>query len=199
MASKASGYRFGPDKCARGVFACEVVVPRVRASIASVDSEANVCVEVPGEIAYRHVVLRAVAALCKVASERVSGRRAPAGALTQQVVSAVGEAFNNIVLHCYRDRESDIVRVRMRIQANILHVTVEDFGSSFDPATAPLPDLEALPESGLGIFIMRSLMDEVSYRPGRPNVLTLSKRIQECPAGLPKISGRRTTDGLLHD
>jgi hypothetical protein len=29
--------------------------------------------------------------------------------------------------------------------------------------------------------------------------LTLSKRIQECPAGLPKISGRRTTDGLLHD
>jgi serine/threonine-protein kinase RsbW len=156
-------------------------------------------VEVPGEITYRHMVLRAVSAVCKVAIERVCGRYAPAGALTDQVVSAVGEAFNNIVIHCYRNRASDIVRLRMKIQDNVLHLTVEDFGRSFDPVNAPLPDLEAMPESGLGIFIMRSMMDEVSYQPGQPNVLTLSKRIQDCPAGLPMILGRRTAHGLLHE
>jgi serine/threonine-protein kinase RsbW len=159
----------------------------------------NVCVEAPGEIAYRYVILRAVAAVCKVAITRVCGRRVPADGFTHQVVSAVGEAFNNIALHCYRDRSPDIIRVRMAIEASVLRLTIEDYGASFDPLTARVPDLDALPESGLGIFIMRSLMDEVTYQPGRPNVLNLSKRIRECPAGLPKVSGKRTTHGLLNE
>ncbi|HEX7598493.1 MAG TPA: ATP-binding protein, partial [Polyangia bacterium] len=77
-------------------------------------------------------------------------------------------------------------------------ISMEDFGASFDPAAAPVPELDAMPESGLGIYIMRSFMDEVTYRAGRPNVLILSKRIQGCSEVLPRISGRRTSDGLLH-
>jgi serine/threonine-protein kinase RsbW len=177
----------------------QVVTRPPRGNIAVVLSGGSVCVETPGEIAYRYVILRAVAAACKVAITRVCGRRVSAEGFTHQVVSAVGEAFNNIALHCYRDRPSDIVRVRMTIEAGVMRLTIEDYGASFDPLTAQVPDLDALPESGLGIYIMRSLMDEVTYQPGRPNVLNLSKRICECPGELPKVSGKRTTHGLLHE
>jgi serine/threonine-protein kinase RsbW len=39
------------------------------------------------------------------------------------------------------------------------------------------PDLDALPESGLGLFIMRSFMDKVIYTAGAPNVLSLTKHL----------------------
>jgi serine/threonine-protein kinase RsbW len=148
-------------------------------------------VQVPGEIIYRHLVLRALAAVCKVAIKSECGQDELADDFTHQVISAVGEAFNNIAVHCYRDRPLDIVRIAMNIQMDRLVFTLEDFGTSFDPMTAPPPDLEALPESGLGVFIMRSFMDEVRYRPGKPNQLVLSKRICGCPGGLPSIEGRR--------
>jgi len=38
--------------------------------------------------------------------------------------------------------------------------------------------IEALPESGMGLHIMQSFM-AMSYRTGRPNLLTLSKRFEE--------------------
>ena len=43
------------------------------------------------------------------------------------------------------------------------------------------PDLESLPESGLGIFIIKSFMDQVVYRPGAPNLLEMTKRIVSRP------------------
>lgn len=176
----------------------QVVVDLMRGNIVAVLLGATVCVEAPGEIAYRHVILRAAAAVCKLAVTRACGRRAPADGFSHQVVSAVGEAFNNIALHSYHDRQADIVRLRMTIEPSVLHLIMEDYGAGFDPFTARVPDLEALPESGLGIFIIRSLMDEVTYQQGRPNVLSLSKRIRECPSELPRVSGKRTKNGLLN-
>jgi hypothetical protein len=40
----------------------------------------------------------------------------------------------------------------------------------------PLPDFESLPESGFGIYIIKTLM-EIHYKAGHPNVLTLSKTL----------------------
>ncbi len=57
-----------------------------------------------------------------------------------------------------------------------------DHGESFDPSEIPLPDLKAdLSDrkiGGLGIFLMRKLMDEVHYeaKPDKSNVLTMTKR-----------------------
>jgi serine/threonine-protein kinase RsbW len=67
----------------------------------------------------------------------------------------------------------------MDIKTQPDHISIEfrDWGDSFDPDAVPLPDLENLPESGLGIFIIKTLMD-ISYAPGKPNVLTLSKSLE---------------------
>ena len=58
-----------------------------------------------------------------------------------------------------------------------------DHGKPFDLSTVPPPDLGRLPESGLGVHIMKSWMDDVAYRRGEPgsqrgaNVLSMTKRL----------------------
>jgi serine/threonine-protein kinase RsbW len=118
-----------------------------------------------------------------------------------QVVSAVGEAFNNIVLHGYAERQVRERQVReqqvreqtgidLRIQTRRGHIRIElrDWGSGFDPTRIPPPEFDTLPESGLGLFIMQSFT-EMAYRPGRPNLLTLSKRYVERSSAVRKSEG----------
>ena len=52
-----------------------------------------------------------------------------------------------------------------------------DEGRAFEFDDAPEPDLAALPESGMGIYIIRELADEVTYTAGPPNVLTMKKNL----------------------
>jgi serine/threonine-protein kinase RsbW len=136
---------------------------------------------VPGVIRYRNVVLRAVSAACKTGAREAGLDGAAADQLCIAVISAAGEAFNNIALHGYQGREPDIIRIEMELEGTGLWIRLEDYGRSFDPASIAPPDLAALPESGMGVFILRSLMDEVTYAPGSPNTMTLFKRIDARP------------------
>jgi serine/threonine-protein kinase RsbW len=133
-----------------------------------------------GRVQHRDVVLRAVSAACKLVRDRPdpSTEDAEWNAFRMQVVTAVSEAFNNIVLHAYAGREDGIIEMKIRTRRNYISIELRDFGDSFDPARVPPPDLDRLPESGLGIYIIKELMD-LSYRPGRPNVLVLTKRLHD--------------------
>jgi serine/threonine-protein kinase RsbW len=132
---------------------------------------------VPANLAYRDLVTRAATTVCKIATGREGGVD-PIGAETiSELVSAVGEAFNNAVLHAYAGEEGGTVTVAIDAQADVIEVTMSDEGASFDLDAVPVPDLAALPESGMGIYIIRSFVDEVSYTPGPPNVLRMRKRL----------------------
>jgi anti-sigma regulatory factor (Ser/Thr protein kinase) len=134
-----------------------------------------------GRVQHRDIVLRAVAAACKLVRQD-PGQPLDAGwnDFRMEVVTAVSEAFNNIVLHAYAGRDDGIIEMNIRTGRNHISVELRDFGDSFDPSKVPEPDLDGLPESGLGMFIIKELMD-VEYRPGRPNVLVLSKRLDGHP------------------
>jgi anti-sigma regulatory factor (Ser/Thr protein kinase) len=54
-----------------------------------------------------------------------------------QVVTAVSEAFNNIVLHAYAGREDGIIEMKIRTRKNYISIELRDFGDSFDPARVP--------------------------------------------------------------
>jgi len=94
------------------------------------------------------------------------------------VVSAFGEAFNNTAIHSFRGRTSGDVDIEIEIGDDFITIRVLDFGNSYDFSSVPEPDLENLPESGMGIFIIRSFMDEVSYTVGAPNILSMTKRVR---------------------
>lgn len=134
---------------------------------------------VPGALGYRDLFLRVVAAACKLSrgEPAESSRPSPAQAeFDSHVISAAGEAFNNICIHGYREREGDIdAEIDPRPDGIVIRLV--DTGATFNPLDHPPPSLESLHESGMGLFIMKSFM-EVAYEGGPPNVLRLTKRRQ---------------------
>ena len=95
---------------------------------------------------------------------------------------AADEAASNIIEHAYEGVSNGLLELSCGVKGNIITIILVDHGESFDPSEIPLPDLKAdLSErkiGGLGIFLMRKLMDEVHYeaKPNKNNVLTMIKR-----------------------
>jgi len=142
------------------------------------EAPALIRLQLLGILEHRDVALRAVSTACKLVTPRPLG---PAwNEFQMQVVSAVGEAFNNIVLHGYEGRKEGSIDLRIQTHRGHIRIELRDWGSGFDPTEVPAPAFDTLPESGLGLFIMQSFM-EMAYRSGRPNLLTLSKRYVERP------------------
>jgi len=136
--------------------------------------EALIRMQMLGVLEHRDVALRAVSAACKLVSRRP--QRIDLSEFRTQVVSAVGEAFNNIVLHGYAGRDDGVIELDIETAPGRIKVELRDYGESFDLDAIPVPDLELLPESGLGIFIIKAFM-HIRYRPGSPNVLILTKSV----------------------
>ena len=100
-----------------------------------------------------------------------------------QIDVAVDEIFSNIARYAYPDGEgSATVRLGDDEASGLFSITFEDQGIPFDPLRQEEPDvsLSAAERSigGLGIFLVRKTMDEVTYafRDGS-NILCLKKRL----------------------
>jgi anti-sigma regulatory factor (Ser/Thr protein kinase) len=87
--------------------------------------------------------------------------------LEADVTLALEELFINIVRHGYPDGGEHSIHVEINVGGSAITMTVEDKGLPFNPMDVPLPDT-ILPigerqVGGLGIHIIRSLTDSVSY------------------------------------
>jgi anti-sigma regulatory factor (Ser/Thr protein kinase) len=128
-------------------------------------------------LSYRDVATRVVSSACKLVGQRAQVDERRRAVFHDEVLSAFGEAFNNVVLHAFEGRSDGEIVLEIDGDAAGIVLRLMDRGSTFAPELVPAPDLSSLPEGGLGLFIMRSFMDEVRYAPGSPNVLSLSKRL----------------------
>ena len=103
--------------------------------------------------------------------------------VVSELTLALEEAVSNVIRHGYGDRPDGLISVTFRATGESIVATVEDAAVGFDPLTHPEPDLsvpvEARPAGGMGVYLIKRLMDEVDYRvdDGR-NVLTLTKRLR---------------------
>ena len=94
---------------------------------------------------------------------------------------ALEECVTNVITHACNDGREHWVTIRFKAAAEKVCVEVEDDGREFNPLTVPPVDitepLETRAVGGLGVHMMRQLMDAVEYRrvQGR-NLLTLIKR-----------------------
>jgi len=81
---------------------------------------------------------------------------------------ALEEILTNIISYGYDDREEHEIIVRLSLEQGELTVEVEDDGRPFNPLEALEPDLnkplEERPVGGLGIHLVRKLMDELAYQ-----------------------------------
>lgn len=78
----------------------------------------------------------------------------------------IDEAATNIIKHAYRDLEG-MITMRVIVKKNSMTVVLIDQGKYFDPSRVADPDLKRYVDigkkGGLGIFIMRKLLDEIEY------------------------------------
>ncbi|MEG8990490.1 ATP-binding protein [Ignavibacteria bacterium 4148-Me] len=78
------------------------------------------------------------------------------------------EALNNVIKHAYKEEKGKSIQVRIIKDKNFIEVNIIDEGMprtnleikklDYDPE-----DLDSLPESGMGLFIIQQLMDELDY------------------------------------
>jgi serine/threonine-protein kinase RsbW len=100
-----------------------------------------------------------------------------------EIQLAVDEACANVVDHAYEGADPGDIEVSCRLDDQILTVQVRDWGTGFDLAGVADPDLDAPLEErtlgGLGLFLVRQVMDDVQFRsdPELGNELMMSKRL----------------------
>jgi serine/threonine-protein kinase RsbW len=83
-----------------------------------------------------------------------------------------------VALHGFEDRPHTDVHIEIDVGHDWLTIRMTDQGAGFDFDAVPEPDLDSLPEGGLGVFIIKSFMDQVDYQRGSENVLTMTKRLR---------------------
>ena len=93
---------------------------------------------------------------------------------------AVDEACTNIIKHAYQFDQTKNFMIELEFDGNQLSITLTDYGTGFDPNRYQKPDLkkqiEKKKRGGMGIFIIKNLMDDVSYTSlSDKNVLRMSK------------------------
>jgi hypothetical protein len=143
---------------------------------------------VPGTLEHRDIAVRVVAETCRLVTAgpavRANGEPTDLGydlrhPFDAAFVSAFAEIFNNIALHAYGGKGGGTVEIVLEASATGLVLDAVDHGATFDIDAVPAPELDKLPESGMGIHIARTMLDEVEYQAGPPNKWHLAKRFEQ--------------------
>jgi hypothetical protein len=144
---------------------------------------------VPGTLRYRAIAVRVVAEAARLVSG--SDRRDPMDMLSNDVrdpfdtavVSAFSEIFNNVAIHAYQRSGGGVIELAITPGDGEILIELKDHGKTFDiDGVEPIPedlDEASLPEGGMGIHIAKTMLDEVVYEPGPPNLWRLIKRLPE--------------------
>jgi len=95
---------------------------------------------------------------------------------------SIEELFVNIASYAYGDDKGD-AEIKVSFSGDDVAITLKDSGFEFDPTAKKDPDITASAEErgigGLGIFMVKKYMDDVSYvRENGYNILTITKKIK---------------------
>ena len=100
---------------------------------------------------------------------------------------AVDEACTNIISHGYADLDPGSIILDLETAPDKLIIALTDFGHSFEPSSAPVPDVNAPIEErelgGFGLFFIQQSVDEMAYEITEDgNKMTLTKYLNK-PVG----------------
>lgn len=92
------------------------------------------------------------------------------------------EAVVNVINYAYPKEEHQYIYLSATMKDGSIVLVLTDTGKEFDPTTAPEADITLSADErqigGLGIFLIRQIMNEVRYeRIEGKNVLTLEKKL----------------------
>ena len=133
----------------------------------------NLEIEIPTQTRYLGLIGNIGEQLARDLSEYAGDR----DRLAYSLNLVLTEALANVIK--YGGSESQVLRVCIQIEGNILSIQVHDQGQGFDLEGMSFAEPEELCERGRGIFIIRKLMDSVDYRKTeKGNVLEMKKKLE---------------------
>ena len=103
--------------------------------------------------------------------------------LTMSLNLALEEAVSNVIMYAYPKGSDGLVDIEAIIRKKELEFIISDNGTPFDPTAAPEADItldaEERPIGGLGIFLVKNIMDVVEYTRSDDgkNILSMIKKI----------------------
>jgi serine/threonine-protein kinase RsbW len=131
----------------------------------------EIFVEFPADTRYLHLATSLCRVLCEVLRHEEVDKRT-----IEDLELCVSEACTNAILHGAGGDSVGRVSLRFQVGIDLVILQVGDQGKGFDIERIPHPDLENPPERGLGLYIIRSKMDEVKYiRGAAGNYLEMRK------------------------
>jgi serine/threonine-protein kinase RsbW len=100
-----------------------------------------------------------------------------------QINLALDELFTNIVSYGFPDSKTHWIAFKLRLEKSEVVIRIEDNGIPFDPVAIPTsgsaPPLENCKIGGLGLHIVKKMMDEIAYeRKGDKNIITIRKLVR---------------------
>jgi serine/threonine-protein kinase RsbW len=102
-----------------------------------------------------------------------------------KIALAVDEACTNIIKHAYDFADDKIIHLSILMRDGKFEVLITDHGKPFNPDAIKLPVMKEYlshyRHGGLGMYLMKSLMDRVEYRirPGLKNQVSLVKFLRQ--------------------
>ena len=100
-----------------------------------------------------------------------------------KIALAVDEACTNVIKHSYKFATDKDIDISVAAKGSSFEIVIRDQGKAFDPEAVKKPDmkeyLSQYRRGGLGMYLMRSLMDNVEYHalPGSKNEVRMSKTL----------------------
>ena len=102
---------------------------------------------------------------------------------TYHLELCVVEAVNNVIEHAYGSERGHVVEVGITYSSNEITFRISDTGKEMSLYRPPIldfdpEDLNMVPDHGMGLYIINSVIDEVTYRSdGDKNTLTMRKHL----------------------
>jgi len=100
---------------------------------------------------------------------------------THAVVLATDEAANNVMRHAHHDNPDAPLTIQCFIHPDSIEIRLQDEGAPFDLSAVPQLNPSELRVGGRGVFLMRTLMDELEVQPRgeRGNTLRMVKHYRQ--------------------
>lgn len=118
--------------------------------------------DLPARYTYLHLLGDCIASMLKLVDGIVDAEM-----LVYNVQLAAHEACTNIVNHAYGNTGEGRIVITLALQFDPHRLTIElqDTGRPFEPEKYTSPNLDEVRIHGYGLFLIRNLMDSVSYTP----------------------------------
>ncbi|MDZ4716927.1 MAG: ATP-binding protein [Roseiflexaceae bacterium] len=117
--------------------------------------------ELPARYTYLHILSDCIADMLRIAE--LQDREM----MVYNIQLAAHEICANIVNHAYADKHMGEGRIHISLALYPwplrFEIELQDAGESFDPAAVPTPQLQEAQVHGYGLFLVRTLMDTVTY------------------------------------